>query len=32
MVIVVIPGVIGELSLTGWLLIKGGKIQVPRDA
>jgi len=26
MVIVVVPGVIGELSLTLWLLLKGAKI------
>jgi hypothetical protein len=29
MMIVVIPGVVGELSLTFWLLIKGGKLKVP---
>ena len=27
MLIVVIPGVVGELSLTGWLLIKAGKFK-----
>ena len=28
MLIVVIPGVIGELSFTLWLLIRGGKIRI----
>jgi hypothetical protein len=32
MMIVVIPGVAGELSLTGWLLIRGGKVQIPQEA
>ena len=30
MMIVVIPGVVGELSLTLWLLIKGGKLKLPQ--
>jgi hypothetical protein len=29
MLIVVIPGVAGELSLTIWLLVKGGKLKLP---
>jgi hypothetical protein len=32
MMIVVIPGVVGELSLTLWLLIKGGKLKLPQTA